>query len=115
MSSLSQLQTKVNRLDAQRRFAWAKYFSTIESQHQQEYNHVIQYQKILEYETPPHVKSEITNLLKELGKNIECPVCCEHISPDNLKILGCGHKLCSGCVSHLEQRRCPTCRKPFQK
>ena len=60
-------------------------------------------------------------LVQELGRNCECPVCYEEVqaaemNPQHkqfMKILHCGHILCGGCAFNMKQRpsqTCPICR-----
>jgi hypothetical protein len=60
-------------------------------------------------EIPEFVKNEITELLKELKKEIECPICYEELKSDEIKFSSCGHKYCQDCLSKIEE--CAICRK----
>jgi hypothetical protein len=58
---------------------------------------------------PEFVKNEITELLKELKKEIECPICYEELKSDEIKFSSCGHKYCESCLSKINE--CGICRK----
>ena len=43
----------------------------------------------------------------------ECMICYINQKLDDFKILGCSHKLCTGCYLQLQTETCPYCRAPF--
>ena len=45
---------------------------------------------------------------------MECRICYENVTQDNLEILECAHSLCQSCLGNLRQRVCPFCRTPIQ-
>lgn len=49
-------------------------------------------------------------LIDQLTRLFECPVCFEHIVPPIFQCLF-GHLICNKCVLMCEN--CPTCRNPF--
>lgn len=94
-------------------YAWAKYYSTMESRHEQS---VATYQlqtKVVEVskELPTHLVNEIQEMLVTLKKEIECPICMEVIG--DLKITGCGHKFCGECFAKLD--KCAICKRIIKK
>jgi len=58
---------------------------------------------------PEFIQNEITDLLKELKKEIECPICYEELKSDEIKFSSCGHKYCDNCLSKINE--CAICRK----
>ncbi len=58
---------------------------------------------------PDFVKNEITSLIAELKKQVECPICLEELKPDEIKFSSCGHKYCQTCLSKIKE--CAICRK----
>jgi hypothetical protein len=62
---------------------------------------------------PDFVKNEITDLLKILKKEVECPICYEELKPDEIKFSSCGHKFCADCLSKINE--CAVCRKKIYK
>lgn len=58
---------------------------------------------------PDFVKNEITSLLKELKKEVECPICFEELKSEDIKFSSCGHKFCESCLSKINE--CAICRK----
>ena len=58
---------------------------------------------------PDFVINEIQGLLKELKKEVECPICYEEIKSEDIKFSSCGHKFCETCLSKINE--CAICRK----
>ena len=52
-------------------------------------------------------------------EHIECPVCLDKFSPQNVTFLQCVHPMCNDCFSNIVKRniaqQCPVCRHPFQE
>ena len=46
---------------------------------------------------------------------MECRICYETLSEDNIEILECAHSLCQKCLGNLRQQLCPFCRNPISK
>ena len=48
---------------------------------------------------------------------IDCPVCLEKFSSQNITFLGCAHPVCNECLSNIVKRnitqQCPVCRHPL--
>ena len=44
---------------------------------------------------------------------MECGICYEYVSQDNIEILECAHSLCRKCLGKLHSQTCPFCRNPF--
>lgn len=42
---------------------------------------------------------------------MECPVCLDTKSGNDVKTLGCSHRVCVGCWSRIHTRACPLCRQ----
>ena len=62
---------------------------------------------------PEFVKTEITDMIKELKKNVECPICYEELTADKIKFSGCGHKYCETCLSKINE--CAICRRKIYR
>ena len=49
----------------------------------------------------------------------ECPVCFEKLSTKLAVRIPCGenqgHSICMQCLIHLEEKKCPLCRKSFEQ
>lgn len=45
---------------------------------------------------------------------MECLICYESVTADNLQVLECAHSLCHSCLGNLRNRVCPFCRNPIQ-
>ena len=117
-AALKKQQTVINRLKSTRRYAWAKYFKLLEEHHYLEMRILDAMQQLDDtgacedvdspVKTIEHVTKEIENMMEELKKNVECPVCMEVIPKGSLKITSCGHKFCKTCVDKLDT--CALCR-----
>ena len=48
---------------------------------------------------------------------IDCPICFDKNSPQNVTFLQCAHPVCNDCLMNIESRniaqQCPVCRVPF--
>ena len=48
---------------------------------------------------------------------IDCPICFDKKSPQNVTFLQCAHPVCNDCLMNIESRniaqQCPVCRVPF--
>lgn len=96
-------------------FAWAKYFEATRGRHQSDYTN---HRRLIETadKLPEHIKSEYLDMMKELKKTWECPVCMDMIQPDNLDITNCGHFFCKPCLATYKSQnandcKCPICRR----
>jgi hypothetical protein len=66
---------------------------------------------------PNFVLTELKDMMEELGKKVECPICFEDTDPQDISFGKCGHKFCSGCMTRLKtqgqghlRNKCPMCR-----
>lgn len=107
------------RLDAQRRFAWAKYYEEARRAHETTIVVVNRQQAILTDPTlPTHLKNEIEELRTALRKDYECPICIDMIQSGQLDITNCGHKYCKTCLDqllHQQSPKCAVCRKALAR
>jgi len=112
-------RTPLQKMDAQRRYAWCQYYDVVNNRHEQDYNHYRTIQKIVVEETlSPHIKNQIVEMSIALKKTWECPVCLEFIEVKNLEITPCGHYFCKGCLDTIKKKpdaECAMCRKKFKK
>jgi hypothetical protein len=108
-------QQQINRLTKAKAYAWAMYYNEIERTHTAALNHYYTVNRVVEDEFipfPEHLTAEYNQMLKDLHKQIECPICMEIIG-DDLKITGCGHKYCNSCFEKID--RCAICRRKIKK
>ena len=70
-------------------------------------------QQFGEKQIPDFIKNEITEMIKELKKQIECPICYEELPADKIKFSSCGHKYCETCLSKIND--CAICRKKIYR
>jgi hypothetical protein len=107
--------TQINRLKKQKSYAWAKYYAAIQQGHSANVNHYNTVNTVVEdalIPLPDHLLTEYKQMLKDLHKEIECPICMEIID-DKLKITGCGHKYCEACFKQIDT--CAICRRKIKK
>jgi hypothetical protein len=97
------------------KYAWAKYFSAERFYLEGDTHNAGLIREIVSRpEIPQFILNELKDLLAELNKRIECPVCKDDMEPDDLAITNCGHKYCQGCLDILKgltPARCAVCRK----
>lgn len=60
---------------------------------------------------PKHVVDELKSLYDSNQTYPDCSICLEPLC--NFKMLSCGHKFCSSCLSNID--KCAFCRKCIQK
>lgn len=108
------LTQRLNLMRKQKAFAWAKYYEALAASHTNTVAHYTTINTIVEEvpELPVHLVEEYKQMMKDLHKQIECPICMEIID-DELKITGCGHKYCNQCFQHID--KCAICRKKIKK
>lgn len=98
--------------DAQVRKAkagWAKYYAELEQN--QGYS-IMYYEQVKEMpvnDMNEYAQEQIRNLLIELKKSIDCPICMETIDPKNIEMTACGHKYCKQCINTIKQSNNPEC------
>ena len=64
---------------------------------------------------------ELTELTEQksvpVEHQIDCPICFDKNSPQNVTFLQCAHPVCNDCLMNIESRniaqQCPVCREPF--
>ena len=116
MSNVQQLQNQLNWSKKQTSYAWAKYY---ESEAERLTGDIEVYDNLKELppETPEFVLTQIKDLMIELKKKIECPICLDVINPKELGISKCGHKYCKVCLDKLKKtsKKCAVCRKTLCK
>jgi len=58
---------------------------------------------------PMHIHLEMVSCLKDL----ECPVCLQHMTQETFTLTPCAHKVCKPCTQEIRARdsKCPICRR----
>lgn len=99
----------------QKSYAWAKFYQTSQDLHRSfiVHNDIIKQVREEVKDLPNHLVVEIENMMKELKKKLECPICLNIIEEGKLKITGCGHKYCEDCLSKID--KCAICRRKIRK
>ena len=105
---MADLQTRLNYANKRVKFAWAKYYESINRDHDDDHR---QYQAIRRANTtteavPTHIKTMMEDMMKELKKKWECPLCFEFIPDGMVEITNCGHIYCQPCLDAWKK----TCR-----
>jgi hypothetical protein len=118
------LQSQLDWSKKQTSYAWAKYYAECETTHGTDtatYYHLRSITTIEDPEIdeviPPFVLEELTDLLKELKKKIDCPICLDVINAGDIGISKCGHKYCKTCLERLKTttKKCAICRRKICK
>lgn len=111
-------RTPLQKMDAQRRYAWAQYYDVVNSRHEQDHRHYQSINRVVIEDTiPEHIKNELKEMSVALKKTWECPICMDFIEVKNLEITPCGHYYCKGCLTTLKAQtdaKCALCRKKFR-
>ena len=95
-------------------YAWGKYY---ESQTERQVVHIHHYETLTEVvdsdTTPQFVIDELKELMIQMKKEIECPVCLSVIQPENIGFTKCGHKYCKECLEQLKitTKKCALCQR----
>ena len=108
-------QNKINKLQKQKAYAWAKFYQSSQELHHHILYHHNTIQQVREEvrDLPNHLVVEIEKMVIELKKKLECPICLDIIEEGKLKITGCGHKYCEDCLSQID--KCAICRRNIRK
>jgi len=121
MTSIPQLQQRLQYANARVKFAWAKYYEEVNRDHHVAFaHHTGLAAAASEPSIPTHIKASLTEMATALKKKYECPVCISMIEPDDLAITNCGHFYCKDCLeaiksaaraAHQPKYECPICRR----
>ena len=104
----------------QKAFAWAKYYEA--QQQELEDNTYIynQYHQLMEDDKVRGVDNHLQSFIKDLYDKskvvVECRICLEPISKDDLQTGRCGHNFHKNCMDEwkeVDKVHCPLCRKKF--
>jgi hypothetical protein len=119
--SVESLKSQLKYSKKQTSYAWSQYYEL----QREEYNRAFQTvrdfeEKELEDEIPiglnAHLQTMIQDLYKKAKEKVECAICLERISSDDLKTGKCGHNFHQACVDEWMKegnKKCPLCRKKF--
>jgi hypothetical protein len=106
--------------ERQRRFAWAKYYESQRESLETALESLEFQGRLLEAlpqeDMPEHIVEELRENMVKLKKEVSCPICLDSISPEELKVSGCGHKYCEECFKELKLRneKCAICRRKLR-
>lgn len=115
MPTINQLEFKLNKMEKSKKFAWGKYYGEMNNRLEQNTTQFITMSCMVE-SIPEHIKTEFINMIEELKKEIECPICYDIIQKGELKITNCGHKYCNNCFDKLVEtsNKCALCKKQLK-
>ena len=88
---------------------WAKYYCEME---QNQGIQVVYYEQVKQLpvnDMTEYAQSQIQELLIQLKKEIECPICLETINPKEIEMTACGHKYCKQCINTIKAGANPEC------
>jgi hypothetical protein len=93
-----------------RKFAWAKFFESEREQHEAIQGQYQRLSSVLAPEgIPIFVQNELKEMMEELRKKIDCPVCLNEIAPSDIAFSKCGHKFCADCLNRCKENEPPNC------
>ncbi len=108
-TNLQKLQNKMKWMEKERKVAWAKYYHELENNQNRQ---IITYERLVQVPVEAmsdYAVEEYRKLLRELKKEIDCPICLEVIPPDQVDMTACGHKFCKSCLGELKKTPAPKC------
>lgn len=115
---IASLKRKLTWANKGKSYAWAKYFEEERTANDEATKY---HKKLLSItsdagEIPAHIKTELVDMMGELKKKIECPICLELIDTVEMDITRCGHKYHKDCIAiaQANDNKCPTCRKKLK-
>jgi hypothetical protein len=99
MTTIPELQTKLQWANKRVAFAWAKYYEQVNNALHDDWIHYNDYNRVADDRSiPEHIKVELKEMAKALQKKWECPVCMDFIADGVLDITNCGHYYCKPCL-----------------
>mgnify|MGYP003152606385 FL=1 len=111
---MEQLRNKLAWSKKQTSYAWGKYYESQSENQGVHINHFEYLTQVVERDTTPQfVIDELKDLMIQLKKEIECPVCLSVIQPENIGFTKCGHKYCKECLEQLKltTKKCAMCNR----
>lgn len=119
MISISRKEKKA--LESKAKVGWFLFYRTNEELHDKTLS---MRQKIQDLEAklknqssiesvPVFLQNEMKELLTELDKSVQCPICLDDLDSSQLKFSSCGHKYCAGCLPKIDN--CAVCRKKIYR
>jgi len=109
--------TRINNLNAQRKFAWAKVYEKI-AEKQELYEKVKAMREALTAEMPKHFVDQFVEMADALKREFNCPICLEDVKKDAFAVSSCGHIYCKDCLTQVlaqAEPKCSLCRKKLYK
>jgi hypothetical protein len=101
--TLAQALQKLDWSKKRCKFAWAKYYETLNQAHDTDHaQHRAITRVVSEDAIPAHIKAELKEMALTLKKKWDCPICLEFIPDGTLEITNCGHYYCKPCLTQLQ-------------
>ena len=92
---------------------WAHFYQEATKSHQREMEYLKKIEMLSSSDgIPEFVLNELKELIIQVKKEIDCPICYEPIT-DDIKFSSCGHKYCQTCLTKITE--CAVCRKIIYK
>jgi hypothetical protein len=121
MATVESLTNKLTYARRQRAFAWAKYYSQVNTALESDHSHLATYTRVVSDDAiPEHIKTDLKAMATALHKKWECPICLDMIDSGDLDITNCGHYYCKPCLATMKQTQkdagkpkweCAVCRR----
>jgi hypothetical protein len=73
------------------------------------------FKKFMKYDKRNLKKLLFSKKINFKNNNIECPICYEKLTEQNIIKTNCEHYFCKNCISKLEILKCPMCRQKITK
>ena len=113
---MEQLRRQLDWQKKKTKFAWAKFFEAQRTQLTDDTAQVVRVRTMVQHDeqVPQFIKDELKQLLTELNKRVQCPICLDDMQPSDLGISNCGHKYCQSCLDTLKAQpdpKCAVCRR----
>ncbi len=116
-SVINSLKNKLKYAKKATSYAWSRYYKAQEEANDTAVKHHQKLTALMEQGNegiPQHIKTELKEMIDELRKTCECPICLEVIQTQDMEITNCGHKFHKECLAKVTTNKCPTCRKKLK-
>lgn len=113
---MENLKKKLKSAEKSKSFAFYKFYEAENEKHEYQLQVLELFKKLQESETdkvPDFLINELKDMYEITKKSVECPICFEELSKDDIKFSSCGHKFCAECLSKIDN--CAICRKKIFK
>jgi hypothetical protein len=109
---MDSMMKRVKSAEKSRAYAFYRYYQSEYEKHEYQEQVLELFSKLKEVsedKVPEFLITELKEMYEITKKSIECPICFEDLSKDDIKFASCGHKYCEECLSKIDN--CAICRK----